>query len=74
MRDWVMMFNAPGQGGPHDRKASGQPSPLNDTHRAAIAAVAESRPTPAIHDVVMLICANGFMISSRSPSPGKRKP
>jgi hypothetical protein len=24
MRDWVMMFNAPGQGGPHDRKASGQ--------------------------------------------------
>ena len=52
VRDWVLRFNAEGPGGLIDRKAPGQPSRLNDTHRAALAAVIESGPTPAIHGVV----------------------
>jgi transposase len=52
VRDWVMKFNAHGPDGLIDRKAPGQPSRLNDTHRAALAAVIESGPTPAIHGVV----------------------
>jgi len=36
-------------GRPDDRKSPGQPSRLNDTHRAAIAAMVESGPIPAIH-------------------------
>jgi transposase len=47
-----MSFNAHGPGGLIDRKAPGQPSRLNDTHRAALAAVIESGSTPAIHGVV----------------------
>jgi transposase len=52
VRDWVMKFNAHGPDGLIDRKAPGQPSRLNDTHRAALAAVIESGLPPAIHGVV----------------------
>ncbi len=52
VRDWVLRFNAEGPGALIDRKAPGQPSRLDDTHRAALAAVIESGPTPAIHGVV----------------------
>jgi len=52
VRDWVVKFNAQGPAGLIDRKAPGQPSRLNDTHRAALAAVIESGPTPALQGVV----------------------
>jgi transposase len=52
VRDWVMKFNADGPDGLIDRKAPGQPSKLNDAHRAALAAVIESGPTPAVDGVV----------------------
>ena len=52
VRDWVVKFNAHGPDGLSDRKSPGQPSRLNDTHRAAIAAMVESGPIPAIHGVV----------------------
>jgi transposase len=52
IRDWVMKFNAHGVEGLLDRKAPGQPSRLNDVHRAALAAVIESDPIPAVHGVV----------------------
>jgi transposase len=35
-----------------DRKAPGQPSRLNDVHRAALAVIIESGPIPAVHGVV----------------------
>lgn len=52
VRDWVMKFNAQGPDGLIDRKAPGQPSRLNATHRAALAAVIETGPMPAVHGVV----------------------
>jgi putative transposase len=52
VRDWVIRFNADGPDGLIDRKAPGQRSRLNDTHRAALVAVIESGPIPAIHGVV----------------------
>jgi transposase len=52
VRDWVVKFNANGPDGLIDRKSPGQPSRLNDTHRAALAAMVESGPIPAIHGVV----------------------
>ncbi len=52
VRDWVVKFNALGPDGLIDRKSPGQPSRLNDVHRAAIAAMIESGPIPAIHGVV----------------------
>ena len=52
VRDWVVKLNAHGPDGLVDRKAPGQPSRLNDRHRAALAAVIESGPIPAIHGVV----------------------
>ena len=52
VRDWVVRFNAQGPGGLIDRKAPGQASRLNDTHRVALAAVIESGPVPAVHGVV----------------------
>src|SRR6202165_4070322 len=48
VRDWVMKFNADGPDGLIDRKAPGQPSRLNDAQRAAIAAMVDSGPIPAI--------------------------
>ena len=52
VRDWVMKFNAGGPDGLIDRKAPGQPPRLNDTHRAALAAIIETGPMPAVHGVV----------------------
>jgi hypothetical protein len=74
VRHPVMKFNPQSQNELIDRKMPSQTSRLNDTHRAALVAIVESRPTPAIQGVVRgawLICANGFMISSESPSPSK---
>ena len=51
VRDWVLRFNAHGPEGLIDRKAPGRPSRLTDAHRAAIAAMIESGPVPAIHGV-----------------------
>ncbi len=47
-----MKFNVQGPDGLVDRKAPGQPSRLNNAHRAALAAIIESGPTLAIHGVV----------------------
>ena len=52
VRDWVLKFNALGPDGLIDRKAPGQSPRLNDAHRAALAAMIESGPVPAIHGVV----------------------
>jgi transposase len=52
VRDWVLRFNAAGPAGLIDRKAPGHPSWLNDEHRAALAAVVERGPIPAVHGVV----------------------
>ncbi len=52
IRDWVMKFNADGPAGLIDRKAPGQPSRLNATHRAALAEAIEEGPIPASHGVV----------------------
>jgi transposase len=52
VRDWVLRFNAHGPAGLLDRKAPGQPSRLNDTHRAALAAMIDSGPIAAVHGVV----------------------
>ena len=52
VRDWVLKFNAHGPDGLIDRKPPGQPPRLNDTHRAALAAIIQSGPIPAIHGVV----------------------
>ncbi len=52
VRDWVVKFNAHGPHGLIDRKAPGQPPRLNDAHRAALAAIIESGPIPAVHGVV----------------------
>src|SRR6516162_9289164 len=52
VRDWVLRFNAYGPEGLIDRKAPGQPPRLNNEHRAALAAVLESGPIPAVHGVV----------------------
>src|ERR1700728_3166051 len=51
VRDWVMKFNAHGPEGLIDCKPPGQPSRLNGAHRAALAAIIESGPTPAVHGV-----------------------
>ncbi len=52
IRDWVVKFNAFGPQGLIDKKPPGQPALLNAAHLAALAAVAESGPDPAIHGVV----------------------
>ena len=52
VRDWVVKFNADGPAGLVDRKAPGQPPRLNDAPRAALAAMIESGPIPAVHGVV----------------------
>jgi transposase len=52
VRDWVLNFNAHGPDGLIDRKAPGQAPRLNDEHRAALAAILESGPIPAVHGVV----------------------
>ena len=52
VRDWVMKFNAHGPDGLINRKAPGQPSRLNDTHRQALMKMIDDGPLPAIHGVV----------------------
>jgi transposase len=52
IRDWVLKLNAHGPDGLIDRKAPGQAPRLNDTHRAALAAIIESGAIPAVHGVV----------------------
>ena len=52
VRDWVVKFNTDGPQGLLDRKAPGQPPRLSDEHRAALAAIVESGPIPAVHGVV----------------------
>ena len=52
VRDWVVKFNSRGSEGLIDRKAPGRPPRLNAEHRAALAAMIESGPMPAIHGVV----------------------
>jgi len=52
IRDWVMKFNAEGPAGLIDRKAPGQPSRLNATHRAALVETIEQGPIPAAHGAV----------------------
>ncbi len=52
VRDWVMKFNAHGPEGLVNRKPPGQPSKLTDTYRAALQAIVEQGPIPAIHGVV----------------------
>jgi putative transposase len=52
IRDWVMKLNAHGPEGLIDRKPPGQAPRLNGAHRAALAAIIESGPIPAVHGVV----------------------
>src|SRR5665647_2361814 len=52
VRDWVVKFNASGPEGLIDAKAPGRPSRLDGAHRAALAAMIESGPVPAVHGVV----------------------
>jgi transposase len=52
VRDWVVKFNAHGQEGLIDRKAPGPSSKLNAAQRAALMAIVESGPIPAMHGVV----------------------
>ncbi len=52
IRDWVLKFNAHGPDGLIDRKAPGPKPRLDDEHRAALTAVVESGPIPAVHGVV----------------------
>jgi transposase len=52
IRDWVLKFNAHGPDGLMDRKPPGRAPRLNGAHRAALAAIIESGPIPAVHRVV----------------------
>ena len=52
VRDWALKFNAHGPDGLTDRKAPGQRPRLNEEHCAALAAILESGPIPAVHGVV----------------------
>lgn len=52
VRDWVVKFNEFGLGGLIDKKPPGQPPLLNAAHLAALAAVVESGPDPAVHGIV----------------------
>jgi Homeodomain-like domain len=52
IRDWVLKFNAHGPEGLIDRKAPGPRRRLNDEQRAALTAIVESGPIPAVHGVV----------------------
>lgn len=52
VRDWVLAFNAEGAAGLLNGKAPGKPPLLDTARRAALAAIIEAGPTPAIHGVV----------------------
>jgi len=59
VRDWVVKFNSHGPVGLIDRKAPGQPPRLNDAHRAALTAMIESGPIPALRGVALRAGARG---------------
>src|SRR3954447_17792464 len=52
VRESGVKVNAHGPAGLINRKPPGQPSKLTDTHRAALQAIVEQGPFPAIHGVV----------------------
>jgi len=52
VRDWVLRFNAQGPAGLINGKAPGRRAILNETQRAALQAIVEQGPIPAIHGVV----------------------
>src|SRR5947209_11878059 len=52
VRDWVLRFNARGPEGLRTGRAPGAPPRLTDQHRAALQAIVEQGPIPAIHGVV----------------------
>src|SRR3978361_1886544 len=52
VRDWVLAFNADGPGGLIGGKAPGARRLLNADLRAALKALVEQGPTPAVHGVV----------------------
>jgi transposase len=52
IRDWALKFNALAPDGLIDGKAPGKPSRLNNAQHAALMAIVESGPIPAIHEVV----------------------
>jgi transposase len=52
VRDWVVKFNAFGPDGLIDRKAPGQLSRLNATHRAALVEAIGRGPIFAVHGVM----------------------
>ena len=75
IRDWVMKFNAHGPEGLIDRKPPGQAPRLNDAHRAALAAIIESGPIPAVHGVVrwrIVDLCQWISRSFASSSPSRR--
>ena len=79
VRDWVMKFNALGLDGLIDRKACGQPARHNVAYRAALAAMIESGPTPAIHGVmrwrIFDLCQfEEFRVSVAKQTPARRGP
>jgi transposase len=52
VRDWVLKFNTHGPDGLIARKAPGQRSRLDATHRSALKAAIERGPIAAVHGVV----------------------
>src|SRR3954464_14861245 len=52
VRDWVVKFNAHGPEGLVNRRPPGQPSKRTDAQRAALVALVDRGPIPAIHGVV----------------------
>src|SRR4029078_8553629 len=52
VRDWGGKVNAHAPEGLINRKPPGQPSKLTDAHRAALQAIIEQGPIPAVHGVV----------------------
>jgi transposase len=52
VRDWVVRFNAHGPESLIDGKAPGNTCKLNAQHRAALVALVENGPIPAVHGVV----------------------
>jgi len=52
VRDWVVRFTAQGPAGLINGKAPGRRAILNETQRAALRAIVEQGPIPAIHGVV----------------------
>src|SRR3954470_480490 len=52
VRDWGLGFNAQGPAGLINGKAPGRRAILNETQRAALQAIVEQGPIPAIHGVV----------------------